>query len=117
MSNEQDCPKCGTTMVWKYLHIPKCLFCEHIIVLKQDSTTDEYTKHYGTDTDGVRWVTKESAEKHIESAVAQALRDNQCVVELPLHISVEISYGLRSNFMLASEVIAAIEASGARIKP
>ncbi len=44
---------------------------EFEIILTRDSVADAYTKHYGTDSDGVRWVTKELAEKEITSSKAE----------------------------------------------
>lgn len=89
---------------------------------------ERFENQYCDDPDTYSLFLARNAQGEYEQAVARlafiwfvrgcqsGAEDNQCVVELPLHISVEISYGLRSNFMLASEVIAAIEASGARIK-
>ena len=37
------------------------------IILKRDSVTNEYTKNYGTDENGVRWVSKEHCERLLES--------------------------------------------------
>ena len=75
--------------------------------------------YYSRDKNCYLFKNNHIAETYLQDewkAYQSGAEENQCVVELPLHISVEISYGLRSNFMLASEVIAAIEASGARIK-